>query len=244
MWHPLLVEATGKSMVVVTTIVPWTCHACGARFAEAAGGICSVCRRVTCPACLFSGWTFRTAKRGQCRVCRLSMWQAEYSRAPHDDRMTSPRHWTLREARAQYLRENGLGEDGGYGPRWVRIKIGPVPIVFPNTNGRRAALLPHDLHHVATGYDTTLAGEAEIGAWELGSGCRHYYAAWILNLGAVSIGLFLAPRRVVRAFWRGLRCTNLYHLGVDAGWSEETVGGLRERLRLEEPQERPSAGST
>ena len=156
--------------------------------------------------------------------------------------MAAPRHWTLREARARYLRENGLEEDGGYARNWVRIKIGPVPFVFPNTNGRRAALLPHDLHHVATGCDTTLVGEAEIGAWELGSGCRHYYAAWILNLSAASTGLFLAPRRVFRAFLRGLRCTNLYHLGIDAGWPDETVGGLRERLRLQALHERQRAG--
>jgi hypothetical protein len=147
---------------------------------------------------------------------------------------------TLREARAQYFRENGIEEDGGYAKNWVRIKLGPVPVSFPNTAGRQAALLPHDLHHVATGYDTTLVGEAEIGAWELASGCGDYYAAWILNLGAVAIGLFLAPRRVVRAFQRGWRCTNLYHLGVGAGWPEETVSRLRQRLGLHAlPEGRP-----
>ena len=151
--------------------------------------------------------------------------------------MAAPRHWTLREARAQYFRENGIEEDGGYARDWVRIKIGPLLVSFPNTKGRRAALLPHDLHHVATGYDTTLVGEAEIGAWELASGCQQYYAAWILNLGAVMMGLVLAPRRVGRAFSRGLRCANLYHLGVDAGWSQETVGGLRERLGLQDAHE-------
>jgi len=139
---------------------------------------------------------------------------------------------TLRQARAQYFRQNGLAEDGGYGQRWVTIKLGPVPIAIPNTRGRQAALLPHDLHHVATGYDTTLVGEAEIGAWELASGCRHYYAAWILNAGAVATGLLLAPQRVARAFRLGRRCTNLYHVDVDAGWPEETVGELRRRLGL------------
>ena len=139
---------------------------------------------------------------------------------------------TLKEARARYFRENGFAEDGGDAVRWVRIKLGPVPLSFPNTKGRRAALLPHDLHHVATGYATTLIGEAEIGAWELASGCRHYYAAWVLNAGAAVIGLFLAPRKVVEAFRRGRRCTNLYHLGIDAGWAEETVDGLRRRLGL------------
>jgi hypothetical protein len=140
---------------------------------------------------------------------------------------------TLREARARYFRANGIAEDGGYAGRWVRIKLGPVPVVFPNTKGRRAVLLQHDLHHVATGYDTTLVGEAEIGAWELASGCRRHYVAWILNLGAVVTGLVLAPRRVYRAFRRGRRSTNLYRLGVDARWPEETVRGLRQRLGLE-----------
>jgi hypothetical protein len=143
--------------------------------------------------------------------------------------MASSPDVTLHEARARYFRENGFAEDGGYADAWVRVKLGPVPIVFPNTNGRRAALLRHDLHHVATGYDTTLVGEAEIGAWELASGCGRYYAAWILNTGAVVTGLFLAPRRVYRAFRRGRRSTNLYHLGIDAGWAGETVRGLRER---------------
>jgi hypothetical protein len=30
----------------------------------------------------------------------------------------APRHWTLREARAQYFRENGIEEDGGYARGW------------------------------------------------------------------------------------------------------------------------------
>jgi hypothetical protein len=146
--------------------------------------------------------------------------------------MAAPPHVTVREARAQYFRENGIDEDGGYAQKWVKIKLGPVPVWFPNTTGRRAVLLQHDLHHVATGYDTTLVGEAEIGAWELASGCRHYYVAWILNLGAVVTGLFLAPRRVVRAFRLGWHCTNLYHVDVAAEWPEETVSGLRRRLGL------------
>ena len=151
---------------------------------------------------------------------------------PRDPMLCSAGATTLREARARYFRENGFEEDGGHADRWVRIKLGPVPLSFPNTRGRRVALLPHDLHHVATGYATTLVGEAEIGAWELASGCRTYYAAWVLNLGAVVIGLFLAPGRVLAAFRRGRRCTNLYHLGVDTGWPDETVEALRRRLGL------------
>jgi NADPH:quinone reductase-like Zn-dependent oxidoreductase len=34
----------------------------------------------------------------------------------------------------------------------------------------------HDIHHVLTGYDTTWRGKAEIGAWEIASGCGRHYA--------------------------------------------------------------------
>jgi hypothetical protein len=58
---------------------------------------------------------------------------------------------TLRQARAQYFRENSIENDGGYADKCVKIKLGPLPIRFPNTSGRQAAWLQHALHHVATG---------------------------------------------------------------------------------------------
>jgi len=58
------------NVTLSSKIVPWTCHACGVRFAETAGGICASCRRVTCPRCLFSGFRLRKPKDQQCRVCR------------------------------------------------------------------------------------------------------------------------------------------------------------------------------
>lgn len=138
----------------------------------------------------------------------------------------------LRDARAQYFRENGFGEDGGYGRRLVRLKLGPVLLWFPNTRGRVRAVRLHDLHHIATGYTTTPVGEAEIGAWELASGCGDYLAAWVLNLGAVAIGLLIAPGRVWRAFARGRRSQSLYRLGLEERWLDDTVGALRQRLGL------------
>ena len=138
----------------------------------------------------------------------------------------------LRHARSAYFRANGFGEDGGYGQRWVKVKLGPVPVWLLNTAGRRRAVRLHDLHHIATGYDTSLVGEAEIGAWELASGCADYYAAWFLNAAAVAIGLILAPRRLWRAFVRGRSSTNLYRVGFDDRWLAEPVGALRERLQL------------
>jgi len=73
------------------------------------------------------------------------------------------------EARQRYFADNGFS-DAGYSDRWVKLSIGPLPFVMPNLPSRRRAIPLHDLHHVATGYDTTVRGEAEISAWELGAG--------------------------------------------------------------------------
>src|SRR5688572_12140938 len=98
----------------------------------------------------------------------------------------------VRDARAQYFANAGFAQDGGYADRWVRLKAGGVTVfMFPNTAARVRSVKLHDLHHVLTEYDTTWAGEAEIGAWELASGCARHYPAWVLNFGAVAIGLLL-----------------------------------------------------
>lgn len=140
----------------------------------------------------------------------------------------------LGEARTAFLKANGLPEDGGYHQRFFWIGVGPVAVPFPNIPARVRAVRLHDLHHVLTGYDTTWKGEAAIAAWELASGCRHYWAAWLLNFGAFAIGLFIAPRQLWAAFARGRRSRNLYHLATDAGVTDLTLGEVRERLGLTE----------
>ena len=141
---------------------------------------------------------------------------------------------TLREARAQYFANSGFAPDGGYNDRWVVLKAGGIPVsAFPNTKARVRAVRFHDLHHVLTAYDTTWAGEAEIGAWELASGCGRHYPAWLLNMTAVAIGIVLWPRRVIAAFQRGLRSGNLYRDEFTEDLLDRTVGQLRERLNLQ-----------
>jgi hypothetical protein len=140
---------------------------------------------------------------------------------------------TLRDARALYFAANGLG-DGGYGDRWVRLQAGPIPLYFPNTKQRVAAVRFHDLHHVLTGYETTWKGEAEIAAWEIASSCAHHLAAWLLNLGALGVGLVIAPGAVFRAFVRGRRTRNLYRAEFGAPLLETEVGATRRALGLEE----------
>jgi len=139
---------------------------------------------------------------------------------------------TLREARAQYFARAGFDESG-YTDRWVWVTIlgRRVPATL-NTPGRVRAVKLHDLHHVLTGYATTWTGEAEIGAWELASGCRAHLAAWYLNGWAALIGLFIAPRRVLAAFRRGRRERNLYGGELTDALLAETVGAARARLGI------------
>src|SRR5262249_45303076 len=48
----------------------------------------------------------------------------------------------------------------------------PIKILFLTLNFPNPGLLPfHDLHHVATGYDSSFLGESEISVFELRAGC-------------------------------------------------------------------------
>jgi hypothetical protein len=133
------------------------------------------------------------------------------------------------------------GTDPGYDDRWVRLKLGPIPLAFPNTKERLRAVRLHDLHHVVTGYATSWTGEFEISAWEVAAGCGNYWAAWGLNLSGLFAGFFVAPSRVVAAFFRGRQTTTLYHqvAAFEPGLLDLTVGELRARLHLDRPLARP-----
>ena len=140
---------------------------------------------------------------------------------------------TVAAARDQYFAENGFTL-AGYTDRWVKLfQLGPIPVGFPNTAGRVAAVRLHDLHHVATGYRTTFTGESEIGAWEVGAGCGKYYAAWALNLSALGVGMLFAPRRVFRAFVRGRRSKSLYDRVFGEDLLAMEVGALRKLLHID-----------
>ena len=141
---------------------------------------------------------------------------------------------SLREARGRYFEDNAFGEDGGYAAKWVKLQLGPLPFAFPNSAARVRAVRYHDLHHVVTGYGTDLVGEAEIGAWEIASGCAGFVAAWVLNLYALALG-FLAgnPGAVWRAFLRGRRTRNLYRDDFSEALLDARLGAVRARLGLE-----------
>jgi hypothetical protein len=140
---------------------------------------------------------------------------------------------TVREAREAYFAKNGFST-AAYEDPWVRVRLGPIPITFPNVPSRRRAIRFHDIHHVVTGYQTDVRGEAEIGAWEIaatfGDRGREFFAAWILNSFMFMLGLVIAPRRVYRAFVRGRGCTSLYRLGWSEGLLDRDTEGLRHEL--------------
>jgi len=148
---------------------------------------------------------------------------------------------TMREARARYFAVNAFGDDGGYGDTWVDFKFGPVPMPIPNTASRVKAVRFHDLHHIVTGYDTDTAGEFEISAWEIGAGCRDFWAAWVLNLSGMVAGIPWMPRKTFRAFVRGLRSRSLYGLELDP-LLDERVKDVRARLTADTTSLHPTAG--
>lgn len=146
--------------------------------------------------------------------------------------MSSPAPLTMLDARTEFFRRSGFPVDGGYDAKWVKLPVGPLTVAFPNTAGRKRAVRYHDLHHVLTGYATTWTGEAEISAWEVASGLKHHAIGWALDLSAMSLGLFIAPRRTFRAFVRGRYSRNLYGRAFGEPLLRQNSETLREELGL------------
>jgi hypothetical protein len=140
----------------------------------------------------------------------------------------------LEEARDQFLAANGL-KLADYAAPTFTIGFCGVPLKFPNTPSRKRVVPLHDLHHVLTGYGTDWMGEAEIGAWELRTGCTTF-VAYFLNGGGVLIGLFLSPGRVWRAFRAAKGQRTLYRDSLDYdSILRMTVGEVRNRLGIPAP---------
>lgn len=112
-----------------------------------------------------------------------------------------PASWSVEAGRDAYLRENGFTV-GAYDEPRTRASLFGLDFTVPNTPRHRKAIMRHDLHHVATGFGTDVAGEGEVSAWELRRGLRGldlYVSALVTGLAL--LGLVVAPRRTLRA-WR------------------------------------------
>ncbi len=122
---------------------------------------------------------------------------------------------TPRDILSKFYVDNNLDADGGQGSSSVKIEITPkFHFYFPNFNARRKAVILHDVHHLVTGYTTTLAGESEISAWEIASGCKSYWAAFLIDTSGLMIGIPFNFMGVLKAFARGRKTKNLYHNGI------------------------------
>lgn len=127
--------------------------------------------------------------------------------------------------------EGVIGEDDS---RWVWIKLGPIPFAYPNTRGRKSALAAHDLHHALAGYDTGLVGEAELAAWELGSGLSEKsHVRYAIRVFGFALPLHWA--RLRRAFVRGAHCGNLTQRQLDEATLARSVDEMRAELGLDAP---------
>ncbi len=140
---------------------------------------------------------------------------------------------TMRDGLAAYLGRNGFPPDGGDSQPWAVVRLGPIPIAYPNLDARRRAVRVHDLNHVVTGYATDLKGESEISAWEVGSGCGQYWVAWLLGLSGLVTGARW-PIATARAFSRGRQTQNLYQREYESTL-DEPISTLHNELGLDRP---------
>jgi len=139
-----------------------------------------------------------------------------------------PADWSVARGRDAYLAENGFTL-AAYDAPWTQASFFALDFAVPNTKRHAAAIRLHDLHHVATGFGTDLAGEGEISAWEVRGGLRGagLYVSTIVASGAL-MGLLLAPRRTVRAWRAAKNARPLWTLGVPY---EELMSLSVEQLR-------------
>jgi hypothetical protein len=107
------------------------------------------------------------------------------------------------EALTAWRERHGRTESDGRRLFWV--SFGPLRIPVPHPG----QLHWHDLHHIALAYEPDLVGEIEVSAFELRTGTANVVVL-VLCLAAVSLGVFIAPRRTFRAFRRARGTRNLY----------------------------------
>ena len=88
---------------------------------------------------------------------------------------------TINQALIKFYDINHFSEDGGINEPTAKVELFKgISIYIPNPEARRKVLLKHDVHHMLGGFLTTMKGEAAISAWEISTGCRKYWFAFLL----------------------------------------------------------------
>ena len=143
----------------------------------------------------------------------------------------TPATETVRAARDRFLAQNGF-DLSSYAAPHLPLHLGRWTLPVPNPG----VLALHDLHHVATGYETTIMGEAEISIFELRGGCRVPLVR-LLCISAILLGLMRDPRRMIRASRRARHVRTLYDRSIPyETLLEMSVLELRHYLGLACPQ--------
>lgn len=144
-----------------------------------------------------------------------------------------PASMRVRDALAVYLAENGFTAEAYDSPTTSGSFLG-VKLRVPNPPSHQRAIRLHDLHHVATGFGTDHAGEAEISVWQARRGllAAGAYVTSIVILSAFA-GVFLAPRRTLRAVRASTSGPSLFALTHDyESLLDRSVGDLRALLEI------------
>lgn len=139
----------------------------------------------------------------------------------------------VREARDLYLVENGFTTEAYDSPTAEGALFG-LKFSVPNPPAHQRAIRFHDLHHVATGYGTDHAGEAELSAWQARRGLRRagLYVTAIVLANAV-LGVIVAPARTFKAVRAATGVGTLFDMDADyERLLELSVGELRALLSI------------
>jgi hypothetical protein len=140
---------------------------------------------------------------------------------------------TVKEARDVYFQRSGFDERT-YTDPWVKLPVLGRTVYLPNAKLRRKAVPLHDIDHILTEYQTDWLGEWQISAYEMGTGCGTYWAAWILNMQAIVVGAIRAPKACIKAFSRGRRSKGVYSYPSFESLLTENVGDLRRKTTATE----------
>jgi hypothetical protein len=142
---------------------------------------------------------------------------------------------TPREILSKFYEDHNLEADGGQSKSYVKIDIAPkFYFYFPNFDARKKAVIKHDIHHLLTEYETTVAGESEISAWEVASGCKSYWAAFFIDVSGAMLGILFNFFGVLKAFSRGRKTKNLYYNKFTTEQAlDMKIGDLRKEFDLD-----------
>jgi hypothetical protein len=111
---------------------------------------------------------------------------------------------SFKEELIKFRLDNGLNPHEADSPIWLAT-LGSFIMPLPNFKWRREAIDQHDMHHMMTGYSTSVSGELCLASWELGAKC--YTSIWARSLWVflMVLGLLTQPRQTLKAYKVGVK---------------------------------------